>query len=303
VVALFGLAPASGAAVPAPQAPLPSLVYETSPETRINGEISGDLVRETPHFRIYVEKGFSPVDLDWLQVEAEAIHSYLSLRMGAITDEPLSLTFRPPDTRPCPVRGFARWGTPVAQAIVFADEKTIRSQVLGILAHEVAHLFHSRALKAGSSDQNLSEGLAAWGAGKYWEEWQKASLTDAVRSFKRDGSYLSLSNYFRTEVAARSSTGENCLKDRDVRYGSWAAFIDFLIKRYGMEKFRQLLGPLEQSVQGPGPLSDKPLPIVFGAVRSLASPTLLPLPPFQKVYGLTLEELEKAWWEELGTAQ
>ena len=31
--------------------------------------INGEIVRETPHFRIFAENGFVPVDLDWLQAQ------------------------------------------------------------------------------------------------------------------------------------------------------------------------------------------------------------------------------------------
>jgi hypothetical protein len=271
----------------------------------IYGDIGGELVRQTPHFQIYVEKGFTPVDLDWLAAEAEVIHTYLSGRMGASVDERFALTFRPPDTRTCPIRGFASWGSsPVAQAIVFADEKTNRSQVVAILAHEIAHLFHGRALKMLSINQDLTEGLATWGAGKYWEAWARASLEDTVRSFKSDGRYRPLGTYFLVEPAARPLLeGENCLKDRDLRYGSWAAFIDFLISRYGMDKLRQLFGPIEREGQvlfaTPQVPLTNPLRIEgFGLAPSLTVVTPPP-PPFQDVYGLSLEELEKTWWEQL----
>jgi hypothetical protein len=286
---LAGLSPASAAG----QDPRPPEIF---------GDIAGEFVRETPHFRIYVEKGFSPVDLDWLAVEVEAIHAYLSQRMGATTDERFSLTFRPPDTRPCPIRGLARWGDPIPQAILFVDDKTSRTHVAGILAHEIAHLFHFYALKASAMDLNLAEGLATWGAGKYWEGWYAASLTEAVQSFKRDGRYLPLSDYLREDVASRSSTGANCLKDREIRYSSWAAFIDFLIKRHGMDKFRQLLGTMEQPA---GPLRivlPANTPIIFDPVRGvpLGLPNVLPSQPrFKDIYGLSLEELEKEWLEEL----
>jgi hypothetical protein len=121
-----------------------------------------------------------------------------------------------------------------------------------------------RALKVLEGGPNLSEGQATWGAGRYWEAWQKATLPDSAQSFKRDGTYLPLSEYLRTEVTKKSSTGENCLRDRDVRYSSWAAFIDFLIKQYGMERFPQLLGPA-----GPGLQSSS---VVFRKVKPQKKP-------------------------------
>lgn len=128
----------------------------------IFGDIDGVAARETPHFRIYVEKAFLPVDMDWLQAELETIHTYLSGRIGVAADEKFAVTFRAPDTRSCPVRGMARFDSPVAQAIVFADERTGLPQISGVLAHEIAHLFHARAMKAGNENQYLTEGLSTF---------------------------------------------------------------------------------------------------------------------------------------------
>ncbi|HEX4999980.1 MAG TPA: carboxypeptidase-like regulatory domain-containing protein [Terriglobia bacterium] len=213
-----------------------------TPDDEVSRTITGEVIRETPHFQIYAEKSFVPVNLDWLQVEVENIYDYLVERMGVSTTERFALTFRPPDTAPCPKRGLAHSFEPVGQAVVFANEQTSRSQISGVLAHEFAHLLHSRALRAGTSDTNLSEGLASWAAGKYWQAWQ-GTAADNVRAFRVEGRYKPLEEYSwetppETDIVS-------CWKNRDRRYNSWAAFIDFLITEYGMDKFRQLLGPPE----------------------------------------------------------
>lgn len=209
------------------------------------------ILRETPHSSIYAEKGFLPVDVDWVQAEAETIYSYVAERMGVRIDERFDIVFHKPDTAVCPVRGRVHWNLPVAQVIVFADEQTGRAQVLGVLAHEVGHLMHGRALKAGTRFGHLDEGLATWAAGKYWEAWQKASFAEMMNAFKRNGRYVPLTDYFREEAPAQfPSKDGSCLAERDLRYTSWGAFLGFLIDTHGMDKLRQLLGPAEE-IKGP----------------------------------------------------
>jgi hypothetical protein len=78
------------------QAQRPSVLPEDS-----YGNIAGKLVRETPHFQIFAENSYTPVDLDWLQKEVEAIYPYLVERMGIRTTERFALVFRliPPPVR------------------------------------------------------------------------------------------------------------------------------------------------------------------------------------------------------------
>jgi hypothetical protein len=282
------------------------------PSPDIYGEIQGKIIRETPHFSIYAEKGFSPVDLDWLQAEVETIYSYVGERMGVRVNERFAIAFRKPDTAACPIRGLARWDTPLAQAIVFADEQTDRAQILGVIAHEIGHLFHGRGLKAGSNFSDLNEGLATWAAGKYWESWHTVSIAEMTNGFKRSGEYVPLGNYFSEDAEKQSSSRDgNCLSERDLRYKSWAAFLDFLISNHGMEKLHQLLGPPQEFQSAPrrgDPAVIIPVPIGGGGfdIGQLLSRTqiaLIPMPPpipdFERVYGITLEELEKAWWEQV----
>jgi hypothetical protein len=272
-------------------------------------EIAGKLIRETPHFQIYQEKSSIPVELDWLQTEMEAIHDYLADRTGVRPSERFAVVFRPPDTAPCPFRGLARFDMPLAQIIVFADARTPRAQVSGVLAHEIAHLFQVRGMKIETTDINLAEGFATWAAGKYWRAWQGIPA-DNVRSFRREGRYIPLVKYYETDLTDMSSP--NCLRNRDLRYTSWAVFIDFLIADYGIGKFQEKLSQnaapkpipdqlrnfLNGQVSGIDPTGAniiwpnqlKNLPIVFE----------MPPPDYGAVYGLSLGELEKAWLQRLG---
>jgi hypothetical protein len=232
--------------------------------------------------------------------------------MGVQATERFALTFRAPDTSPCPIRGLARFDAPVAQAIIYVDAQMSRARISGILAHEVAHLFHTRVLKAGALDMNLSEGFATWAAGKYWQGWQ-GSPTENVRVFLREKRYKSLEGSYREEL---DRSRENCLRDRDLRYNSWAAFIDFLIADYGTDKFRRLLGPKEVLTPAKQPSGT---PAIINIDPSLLkeftialdpsgrtaflpasnSTATVPVSDFKGVYGLSLDELEKLWLEKL----
>jgi hypothetical protein len=268
----------------------------------VYGLIAGKVIRETPHFQIYAEQANVPVDLNWLAGEVEAIHAYLVERLGVRTTERFALVFRPPDTDSCPKRGQARVDKPVGQVVVFADERTSRIQISGVLAHEIAHLLHDRALKARMSDENLMEGLASWAAGKYWDAWQGAAA-DNVRAYRRAGRYIPLEDYYHAIPLGTDSA--ECLRNRDLRYNSWAAFIDSLITDYGMEKFVQLLGR-RNVVPSPTTPSIVTIPLdpaIFrrDPVTGNLVPALVVYRPavFKQVYGLSLSELEMAWLEKL----
>jgi hypothetical protein len=270
----------------------------------VYGVIAGKVIRETPHFQIYAEQAYVPVDLNWLAGEVEAIHAYLVERLGVRTTERFALVFRPRDTDSCPKRGLARVDEQVGQAVVFADDRTSRVQISGVLAHEIAHLLHDRALNARMSDENLMEGLASWAAGKYWDAWQGA-VADNVRTYRSAGRYIPLEDYYHAIPLGTDSA--ECLRNRDLRYNSWAAFIDSLITDYGMEKFVQLLGRGREVSSATTPS------IVFVTIpldpasfwRDPATGTLVLAAAvyrptvFKQVYGLSLSELEMAWLEKL----
>ena len=260
--------------------------------------VSGEIIRETRHFRIYAEDGYVPVDLDWFQTQLETVYADVAARMKIQADRKFDFTFRPPDTRPCPVRGLAmtaRDNRP-ALAAIFITEQTSHEEVLGITAHEVAHLFHFGAFQAGQPNTSVTEGLATWAAGQYWEAWHKQSPAEFVRSTRTNGNYVPPADLFRDEVWANSTaTGAECLAQRNLRYTSVAAFLDFLIANYGMEKLKELLGPPQLPV-APRPAPRMSAPFVFVGDQSRPP---LPRLNFDGVYGRSLDELEKAWLEQL----
>ena len=101
-------------------------------------------------------------------------------------------------------------------------------------------------------------------------------MVEVALSSMRDRQYLPLTAYYGDKPATLTPEGDNCLRERDLRYASWGAFVDFLITNHGIEKMFQVMGPLE----GNAP----------------AAPAQRNAPPdFTGVYGSTLAELEETW--------
>ena len=253
----------------------------TQADTGREQALDGELIRKTPHFDFYAKDSFVPVDMEWLAREAEVALAYVSERIGIVPSRRLAIAFRPPRVSACPPRGLAYWNEPVPQLILFANRDTSNRQILGVLAHEAAHLLHRE--RAATPDTQLSEGLATWASGKYWEAWQETSIAESVRSTQQAGLYVPLTRYYGETPATLYTEGENCLRDRDLRYTTWAGFLDFLIRNYGREKLFQLLGPLDQPV--------------------ITRPAAPSPPDFIGVFGLTLNQLEAAWHRELALSR
>ncbi len=115
---------------------------------------------------------------------------------------------------------------------------------------------------------------------------------------------MPLHEYYRQEGEPQPVDGEDCLAERDRRYISWAAFLDFLIERYGMEKLLELLGPVQPPEQVPTPppiLTIPPHP--SGTPTIFAEPavevSIIQPPDYEGVYGLALNQLEDAWLRQL----
>jgi hypothetical protein len=107
------------------------------------------------------------------------------------------------------------------------DEK----RAVNILAHEMVHqLAHDRYGPAHlNADLILLEGVATWGAGKYWLGGAP-DFRSYVRAQRQSGiSYPLAMSYSGLGVA-----GMNAL------YYQWASFVEFLIDTYGRLKFDQL---------------------------------------------------------------
>lgn len=161
----------------------------------------------------------------------------------------------------CGIHGLAYTDRRVVQ--VFTCASIERRRAVAILAHEIVHqLAHDRYGSAHlSADLILSEGLATWGAGRYWLGGQP-DFRAFVRAQRASGQFYPLATHYQGLGIAAMNT----------LYYQWASFVDFLIATYGREPFDQLY------ISG------------SGAPGSA---------DYQGVYGKPLDALEREWLDWL----
>lgn len=136
----------------------------------------------------------------------------------------------------CNLNGLAYTDQRLVQ--VFTCASLPRGRAVNILAHEMVHqlahdAYGDRHLQA---DMILAEGLATWGAGRYW-----LGQTPTFQQFVREnyqvfpdaqGSGLLLP--LATTYVGRS------IDDMNRLYYQWASFVEYLIQTYGRNKFDAL---------------------------------------------------------------
>ncbi|MDX1689025.1 MAG: hypothetical protein R3248_13670 [Candidatus Promineifilaceae bacterium] len=243
-------------------------------------------VGASEHFTFYAEAGAQvPPEVG---ARAEEILEYVSRRLGVAYPGSIDVLLREPPGVPCPPRGMTLSQPPrdLQEApiiYVFAGDETTREQIEGVLAHEVAHVLHARALAQGlSGNRALDEGFAHWLSADYVAAWYGVSSYDTlVRGYVEAGTYLPLYEHFelRSVYADLGTDAADCLQRRDQLYSQWGSFIDFLIETYGMESFRELMeSPTRE--------------------RSAEEVSIRP-PDYEGVYGLALNQLEAAWLRHL----
>jgi hypothetical protein len=188
----------------------------------------------------------------------------------------IPVIFRPPSSVPCPPRGLA-WVHP-PRIIIYADDKTSREQLLGVLAHELGHILIMPQFEG--IPRALNEGLATWASAPYFNAWLgNPSLDAAVRSYFTDATYLPLhQNYYLTDIypGMEETSSESCISRREALYIEWASFLGYLIEQHGMEKIEELIAAVREPEMTEAGLAIRPA-------------------DFEGVYGSSLNQLEAAW--------
>lgn len=232
------------------QTPAPTLPADVTatptrpPKTLFDEYIPGhEQVAETEHFVFRAAGGYFPVNLDRWQEQAEVIYAYVAERVEAESEEKIWLAFDEPQDQACPIRGLASRGDP-PMILIFADETYTEDYLFAVLAHEVGHAIPSEGFPGGlPNDLALTEGLATWAAGDYWDAWKdQPSLHALVRSYVEAGVYLPLhQTYTLPDVYPwQEGADENCLARRDILYSQWGSFVGYIVEQYGWEKAHQL---------------------------------------------------------------
>ncbi|NTV65506.1 MAG: hypothetical protein HGA65_18505 [Oscillochloris sp.] len=245
------LAPPSAVNAPtAPEHPVqPGLATSTAMA------LSGEYLPGEDLDVISAEGLFPPGEKEALAADLRQALAYVSQRFGSGPSGKITayLGLEPS----CGINGVAYTTKRVVQ--VYTCTSLPRARAVNIVAHELVHQlaqdrYGERHLHA---DLILLEGVATWGAGNYWLSG-KPSFATFVQPWVNSGSTLPL---------ATSYVGRP-ISDMNTLYYEWASFVEFLIKRYGRERFDSLYISGDSA---PGSAD------------------------YQGIYGQSLDQLEAAW--------
>ena len=178
-------------------------------------------------FDLRVDDGLYTNERAILIGELQTTFAYVSSRFGSVTQRRFTVTFSDDDS--CGLHGLALTDQRIVQ--VYTCSNIGRDRAIAIMAHEMVHQLEQDryGLPHLNADLILSEGMATWGAGKYWLGNQPDFRT-YVRSQRQRGVAYPLA----TDYAGLGITAMNAL------YYEWASFVDYLITTYGREKFDHL---------------------------------------------------------------
>jgi hypothetical protein len=260
-------------ATPGPSPTLPPAVdWPTLPDLSARTPITS-----TQHFAVFAA---DPED-DLLKGMARAwtpaledILAFVSARLGReLPKTPVNLVFARAYDAACPARGLASPGEETPLLMIYVTEKTSPVQIRAVLAHEMVH--HLTFNEHFVGDGILTEGIAHWGAGEMLLAWQHlGSWDEAVRRYLADGSYVSIAD----DTALNPRPGDDCIERRDRVYNIRTAFVDWLIRSYGLDL---VLAMPFQEIQATDPETGEP--------RTERRPD------YTAATGHSLAELERLW--------
>jgi hypothetical protein len=188
--------------------------------------ISGDAI-VADRFDMQVSDALYAGERAQLRGDLEAALSYVASRFGSGPSRRLTASLI--DDGSCGLHGIAY--TDVRDVQVFTCNSIARDRAVAIMAHEFVHQLAQDRYGAAHlrADMILLEGVATWGAGKYWLGSQP-DFRSYVREQRRSGALLPLAtNYSGLGVGAMNTL-----------YYQWASFVEFLVNTYGRENFDKL---------------------------------------------------------------
>lgn len=201
--------------------------------TRADQPISG-MAREVPApqapvsglIDLRLDPGLYTADQPALQAELQAALQTVSQRFGSQPVAPIITVIRADPE--CGIHGLA--DTNQRTVYAFSCPQIPRRRAVNIMAHEFVHqLAHDRYGAAHlNADLILLEGVATWGAGGYWLG-NYPTFRQFVHDQRQAGAILPLA----TDYRGLSVSAMNTL------YYQWGSFVEFLIERYGRERFDQ----------------------------------------------------------------
>lgn len=194
----------------------------------VPAELPAGATLVTGQLALYTSQGsYSPEQLTAMAPALVEALEYVEERTGMRLAGPVAVTFERRDT--CAVDGAAY--TERRAIVLYACAELPARRAVNLLAHEFVHqLAHDHFGDAHlRADLALSEGLATWGAGKYWLG-EQAHFRGFVR-LNYAGALLPLGSHYRDYGTVDAM---NRL------YYEWAALIEYIRETYGAEAFDRL---------------------------------------------------------------
>lgn len=262
-----------------PTAPGAPRTVELSRDVRLGLESTATLSTQ----RVDVLGG----DLSSAELVAALIEEAVAVLPARLQRPELRLTVRinPVGEGPCPVRAFAGYWNGSAGLIINLDPAWRVSELRRIVAHEVGHVYHFAARQGAegpAGDGLLSEGLATWLAAPFWlADLGFESFAELVAFNRERGVYFPFVDDHELDLATLAGSPAECLALRDALYSQRAAFVGFLIERYGLEAVLMA--------------TEQPVDLLEVGPDRWEAPRL----DYEAAFGLPLAELERAWLEAL----
>ncbi len=223
-------------------------------------------VARSDHLVLYASTGsYAGDQVGELAPEIEAALAYVEGRTVIRLARPVNIMF---DRRTAACGLDAVAYTAVRTLVVYVCPDTPGQRVVNVLAHELVHqlahdYFGAPHLQA---DLLLSEGLATWGAGRYW-----LGGADDFRTF--------VAANYRDHLLPLDTTprGDDSAARLNQLYYQWAAFVEWIMAEYGPEAFERLYAA--EAGRTPGSA------------------------PYEAVLGLSLAEATSRWlhWIDQGS--
>lgn len=264
ILVMISRRPATAPAIPrfTPSLPAPTRsLAAKSAATPVVGAARAPITA-TDHLVLFTSIGsYAPEQVTDIAPELELALLYVQDRVAMRLLRPINIMF---DRRPeaCGLDAVAY--TQVRTIVVYVCPETPTRRAMNVLAHEFVHqLAHDHFGAAHLQvDLMLSEGLATWGAGRYW-----LGDTEDFRSFVTSNYGAQLLPLASTPRSDESAATLNQL------YYQWAAFVEWIVARHGSEAIERLYGA--------------------GSGRQSGSA------PYETVLGLPFREAEAQWQDWL----
>lgn len=229
--AVVSVAPPEALGAPAPVALQGRFEAQVQPTVAVSvpAPLAGaEAVISAGNLSLYTTPGsYSADQVREIQPSLDEALRYVSDRTAMQLSGPVSIVFSRRDA--CGLDGAAY--TDTRTIMLYACPDIPQRRAINILAHEFVHQLANDRYGAAhmQADLALSEGLATWGAGKYW----LGNATD-FRGFVKQNyaaNLLPLGSHYRDY---------GTIDAMNRLYYQWASLVDFIITTHGRDSFDRL---------------------------------------------------------------